>query len=230
MPFLPFVLLLVWQVIGRSASFALGWATALYFGQVPGKQGHVLALISLVSPPAGSCCSPASACRCWSAPRPMRWASCPATSIWPAGSCWPLARRWCWRRRCSPRWRPGSTSRRIARWGAGCPGCRSRTRPPPRSDSACWRWWPSRPFLIVDRLRHKRVLAQMALTMKEGTAEDALPGGGCRRVARHGRGPPAGRGGPRLPGLAAAHGRLRGHPPARRRGPRRRRPTWPRMT
>jgi len=49
MPFLPFVLLLVWQVIGRSASFALGWATALYFGQVPGKQGHVLALISLVS-------------------------------------------------------------------------------------------------------------------------------------------------------------------------------------
>ena len=31
MPFLPFVLLLVWQAISRSASFALGWATALYF-------------------------------------------------------------------------------------------------------------------------------------------------------------------------------------------------------
>ena len=49
MPFLPFVLLLLWQVLGRSASFALGWATALYFGQVPGKQGHVLALISLLA-------------------------------------------------------------------------------------------------------------------------------------------------------------------------------------
>ncbi len=49
MPFLPFVLLILWQVIGRSASFALGWATALYFGQVPGKQGHVLALISLLA-------------------------------------------------------------------------------------------------------------------------------------------------------------------------------------
>src|SRR6185503_12336677 len=49
MPFLPFVLLLLWQVLGRSASFALGWATALYFGQVPGKQGHVLAVISLLA-------------------------------------------------------------------------------------------------------------------------------------------------------------------------------------
>lgn len=49
MPFLPFVLLLVWQAISRSASFALGWATALYFGQVPGKQGRVLAVVSLLA-------------------------------------------------------------------------------------------------------------------------------------------------------------------------------------
>jgi MFS family permease len=49
MPFLPFVLLLAWQAISRSASFALGWATALYFGQVPGKQGRVLAVISLLA-------------------------------------------------------------------------------------------------------------------------------------------------------------------------------------
>ncbi len=49
MPFLPFVLLLAWQAIGKSASFALGWATAIYFGQVPGKQGRVLAVISLAS-------------------------------------------------------------------------------------------------------------------------------------------------------------------------------------
>jgi hypothetical protein len=48
-PFLPFVLLLAWQAISRSASFALGWATALYFGQVPGRQGRVLAVISLVA-------------------------------------------------------------------------------------------------------------------------------------------------------------------------------------
>lgn len=49
MPFLPFVLLLAWQALSRSASFALGWATALYFGQVPGRQGRMLAVISLVA-------------------------------------------------------------------------------------------------------------------------------------------------------------------------------------
>jgi hypothetical protein len=49
MPFLPFVLLLAWQAISKSASFALGWATAIYFGQVPGKQGRILAVISLAS-------------------------------------------------------------------------------------------------------------------------------------------------------------------------------------
>jgi hypothetical protein len=49
MPFLPFVLLLAWQAISKSASFALGWATAIYFGQVPGKQGRTLAAISLAA-------------------------------------------------------------------------------------------------------------------------------------------------------------------------------------
>jgi hypothetical protein len=49
MPFLPFVLLLAWQAISKSASFALGWATAIYFGQVPGKQGRMLAVISLAA-------------------------------------------------------------------------------------------------------------------------------------------------------------------------------------
>ncbi|MCA1588559.1 MAG: hypothetical protein LC744_07885 [Chloroflexi bacterium] len=49
MPFLPFVLLLAWQALSRSASFALGWATAIYFGQVPGRQGHVLSVISLLA-------------------------------------------------------------------------------------------------------------------------------------------------------------------------------------
>lgn len=49
MPFLPFVLLLAWQALSKSASFALGWATALYFGQVPGKQGRILSVVSLVA-------------------------------------------------------------------------------------------------------------------------------------------------------------------------------------
>ena len=49
MPFLPFVLLLAWQAFSKSASFALGWATALYFGQVPGSQGRILAVVSLVA-------------------------------------------------------------------------------------------------------------------------------------------------------------------------------------
>ena len=49
MPFLPIVLLAAWQAVSRSASFALGWATALYFGQVPGRQGRILSVISLLS-------------------------------------------------------------------------------------------------------------------------------------------------------------------------------------
>jgi hypothetical protein len=48
-PFLPLVLLLAWQALSRSASFALGWATSLYFGQVPGRQGRMLSVISLVA-------------------------------------------------------------------------------------------------------------------------------------------------------------------------------------
>jgi hypothetical protein len=48
-PFLPFVLLLAWQALSRSASFALGWATALYFGQVPGRQGRMLSVVSLAA-------------------------------------------------------------------------------------------------------------------------------------------------------------------------------------
>lgn len=49
MPFLPFVLLLAWQALSRSAAFALGWATALYFGQVPGRQGRMLSVVSLIA-------------------------------------------------------------------------------------------------------------------------------------------------------------------------------------
>jgi hypothetical protein len=48
-PFLPVVLLLAWQAVSKSASFALGWATAMYFGQVPGRQGRILSVISLLA-------------------------------------------------------------------------------------------------------------------------------------------------------------------------------------
>jgi hypothetical protein len=48
-PFLPVVLLVAWQAVSRSASFALGWATALYFGQVPGRPGRILSVISLLA-------------------------------------------------------------------------------------------------------------------------------------------------------------------------------------
>jgi len=48
-PFLPFVLLLAWQALSKSASFALGWATSIYFGQVPGRQGRILSVVSLLA-------------------------------------------------------------------------------------------------------------------------------------------------------------------------------------
>lgn len=47
MPFLPLVL--VWQIFGRSTSFALGWATSLFFGQIPGNKGRVVSAASVIS-------------------------------------------------------------------------------------------------------------------------------------------------------------------------------------
>lgn len=47
MPFFP--LFLVWQIFGRSASFALGWATSLFFGQIPGNKGRVVSAASVLS-------------------------------------------------------------------------------------------------------------------------------------------------------------------------------------
>ncbi|HVM25225.1 MAG TPA: hypothetical protein VM253_07505 [Candidatus Limnocylindrales bacterium] len=49
MPFLPFVLLIAWQALSRSTRFALGWATSLYFGEVPGRQGRLLSVVSLMA-------------------------------------------------------------------------------------------------------------------------------------------------------------------------------------
>lgn len=47
MPFIP--LLIVWQVFGRSTSFVLGWATALFFGQIPGNKGRVVSITSVLA-------------------------------------------------------------------------------------------------------------------------------------------------------------------------------------
>ncbi len=48
MPLVPIFVLLAWHALSRSASFALGWAIALFFGQIPGNRGRVLAIILLL--------------------------------------------------------------------------------------------------------------------------------------------------------------------------------------
>ncbi len=49
MPFLPFVLLIAWHALSRASTLALSWATALYFGSVPGNKGNVLSIMALIS-------------------------------------------------------------------------------------------------------------------------------------------------------------------------------------
>ena len=48
MPFLPAILLLAWQALSRGAAFGLGWATALFFGQIPGNKGRVVSVVGLI--------------------------------------------------------------------------------------------------------------------------------------------------------------------------------------
>ncbi len=43
------MLVLAWQALTRSASLALSWATALYFGSVPGNKGRLLSIMALLS-------------------------------------------------------------------------------------------------------------------------------------------------------------------------------------
>ena len=47
MPFIP--LFIVWQVFGKSSTFALGWATSMFFGQIPGNKGRVVSAASVLS-------------------------------------------------------------------------------------------------------------------------------------------------------------------------------------
>lgn len=47
MPFLPVILLFAWHALSRGAAFGLGWATALFFGQIPGNKGRVVSVVAL---------------------------------------------------------------------------------------------------------------------------------------------------------------------------------------
>ena len=173
MPFLPFVLLLVWQVVSKSASFALGWATALYFGQVPGKQGHVLAVISLVAAAwvlllAG-----------FGVPL-LVGAAADALGIVPRNfdlNQWVVVGLGATLVLAPPLLAALATSfdldaeRSLGRWLSRVPISYPATA---SLGIGVLEMVVLAPLLIVDRLRHKRVIAQMALTMKEGTDDDAL--------------------------------------------------------
>jgi hypothetical protein len=173
MPFLPIVLLLVWQALGKGASFALGWATALYFGQVPGKQGHVLAVISLVS--AGwvlllagfgvPLLVGAAADAVGLVPRnfdlnPWVVVGLGAALVLAPPLLAALASTIDLHERRSP-------SRWLRRVPVSYPASAS-------LGFGVLEMVAFAPVLIADRLLHKRVIAQLALTMKEGTDDDAL--------------------------------------------------------
>ena len=140
MPFLPIVLLVAWQAVSRSASFALGWATALYFGQVPGRPGRILAVISLLSLAwlivlvgfwvpwlAGALLESAGVLGDSFDLRPLVFLGLVAAS----------------RPHSARSWRPRSctaSSSSVEIWRRGCASCRSPIRRPSCSGSPCCRW------------------------------------------------------------------------------------------
>ncbi len=174
MPFLPIVLLLVWQALGRCASFALGWATALYFGQVPGKQGNVLAVISLVS--AGwvmlfagfgvPMLAGAAADALGIVPRNFdlnRWV------VLGLGAALVLAPPLL---AALATWFDLNDKPSLGRWLSRVPVSYPATA---SLGFGVLEMVAFTPLLMLDRLRRKRVLAQMALSMKEDADDDALP-------------------------------------------------------
>jgi hypothetical protein len=42
-------LFIISQALGRSASFVLGWATSLFFGQIPGGKERVISMLSAIA-------------------------------------------------------------------------------------------------------------------------------------------------------------------------------------
>jgi hypothetical protein len=173
MPFLPIVLLLVWQAVGRGAAFALGWATALYFGQVPGKQGAMLALISLLAAAwvlllagfgvpllVGAALDALGAVpRNFDLAGWVVWTLVGALVLTP-----PLLAG-------LATWIDLHEEHSIAHWLSLVPVSYPATA---SLGFGVLEMVAFSPLLIVDRLRHKQVLGQMALTMKDGTDDDAL--------------------------------------------------------
>lgn len=173
MPFLPIVLLVLWQVLGRAAAFALGWATGLYFGQVPGKQGHALALISLLA--AGWVVLLAG----FGAPllvgATLDWLGIVPRNFdvpwWVAlglGAALVLTPPLL---AALSTWNDIHEDASVARWLSRVPVSYPATA---SLGAGVLQMVLFGPFLIVDRLRHKLILSQMSLTMKAGTDDDAL--------------------------------------------------------
>jgi hypothetical protein len=173
MPFLPFVLLLVWQAIGRSASFALGWATALYFGQVPGKQGRVLALASLMAAGwvlllvgfAVPLLAGAAADLVGVVPRNFDVSRLVVATLVAALVLTPPLIA------AMTIWVGFHEERSVAQW------LRMVAPSYPASASlgvGVLQMVLFTPFLLVQRIRKKRSLVQVAVSMKDGTDDDAL--------------------------------------------------------
>ncbi|MGH2455331.1 MAG: hypothetical protein ACRDHD_03640, partial [Candidatus Limnocylindria bacterium] len=173
MPFLPFVLLLAWQAVSKSASFALGWATALYFGQVPGKQGRVLAVVSLVAAGwvivvAGFAVPPLAGAALDAAglvdrnftvePDHVLWLTAAVLLAPPVIAGMTV-------------WVEFHEQRSLGRWLRLLP----RSYPAGASlGLAVLQMVALTPFVLVQRLRRRRSLLQVALSMKPGTDDDDL--------------------------------------------------------
>jgi hypothetical protein len=173
MPFLPFVLLLAWQAISRSASFALGWATALYFGQVPGKQGRVLAVISLLAAAwvillagfavpllVGAALDAAGVIPRNFEVTPLVVAGIGAGLLLTPPVIVALTM-----------WVEFQEERSIGQWLRMLPTSYPATA---SLGVAVLQMVLLTPFILVERIRHKRTLVQVALSMKPGTDDEAL--------------------------------------------------------
>jgi hypothetical protein len=184
MPFLPFVLLLAWQAISRSASFAMGWATALYFGQVPGKQGRVLAVVSLLAAAwvillagfavpllVGALLDAAGIIgRNFGVTPLVVFAIVAALVLTP-----PVIA-------ALTTWVEFQEERSVGQWLRLVPASYPATA---SLGMAVLQMLVLTPFLLVERIRRKRTLAQVALSVKPGTDDDALTdivGGALRTI------------------------------------------------
>jgi hypothetical protein len=175
-PFLPFVLLLAWQAVSRSASFALGWATALYFGQVPGREGRLLSVMSLLAAAwvivvlgfalpllVGGALELTG-----TIPRNFQVGPLPVIGLWLAVLATPpfIA--------ASAVWAGFHDERSVATWLRLVP-----TSYPSAASlgAAVLEMVAFTPFLLVQRWRQKRVLVQLPLVLREGADDDDLADG-----------------------------------------------------